>query len=95
MAILAVSVWRVSDMVACHAVEAGEAMRFGLIGYGAWGRFHAAAIGKTPGAELAAIACATEATAAAARERHPAAEVHLDWRPPLPDRPIDASISSC
>ena len=90
MAIPAVSVWRVSDMVACHTVEAGETMRFGLIGYGAWGRFHAAAIGKTPGAELAAIACASEATAAAARERHPTAKVHLDWRALLADRSIDA-----
>ena len=38
-------------------------MRFGLIGYGLWGRHHAAAIAKAPGAELAAIACASEATA--------------------------------
>ena len=65
-------------------------MRFGLIGYGAWGRFHADAIGKTPGAELAAIACASEATAVAARERHPTAKVHLDWRALLADRSIDA-----
>ena len=65
-------------------------MRFGLIGYGAWGRFHADAIGKAPGAELAAIACASEATAAAARERHPRAKVHLDWRALLADRSIDA-----
>ena len=42
-------------------------MRFGLIGYGLWGRHHAAAIAKAPGAELAAIACASEATAASAR----------------------------
>jgi len=65
-------------------------MRFGLIGYGAWGRFHAAAIGKAPGAELVAIACASKATAAAARELHPTAKVHLDWRALLADRSIDA-----
>ena len=46
-------------------------MRFGLIGFGAWGRFHAEAIRKAPGAELAAIACTSEATAAQARERYP------------------------
>ena len=32
-------------------------MRFGLIGYGLWGRHHATAIRKAPGAVLAAIAC--------------------------------------
>ena len=34
-------------------------MRFGLIGYGLWGRHHAEAIVKAPGATLEAIACAT------------------------------------
>ena len=68
----------------------GVAMRFGLIGYGAWGRFHADAIGNAPGVELAAIACASEATAAAARERHAKAKVHLDWRALLADRSVDA-----
>jgi len=65
-------------------------MRFGLIGYGAWGKFHAEAIRKARGAELAAIACVSEATAEAARERYPAAKVHLDWRALLADRSIDA-----
>jgi myo-inositol 2-dehydrogenase/D-chiro-inositol 1-dehydrogenase len=64
-------------------------MRFGLIGYGAWGRYHAAAIGKA-GAELAAIACASEATAAQAREQHPKAKIHRDWRALLADRSLDA-----
>jgi myo-inositol 2-dehydrogenase/D-chiro-inositol 1-dehydrogenase len=65
-------------------------MRFGLIGFGAWGKFHAEAIRKAPGAELAAIACASEATAASARERYPDAAIHLDWRKLLADRSIDA-----
>ena len=65
-------------------------MRFGLIGYGAWGKLHAEAIRKAPGAELAAIACASEATARAARERHPDVAVNLDWRSLLADRSIDA-----
>ncbi len=65
-------------------------MRFGLIGYGAWGRYHADAIAKAPGAELAAIASASEATAAIARQRHPTATVHVDWRQLLADRSIDA-----
>jgi myo-inositol 2-dehydrogenase / D-chiro-inositol 1-dehydrogenase len=65
-------------------------MRFGLIGFGAWGKFHAEAIRKAPRAELAAIACATEASAAAAREKYAAAAVHQDWRALLADRSIDA-----
>jgi myo-inositol 2-dehydrogenase / D-chiro-inositol 1-dehydrogenase len=64
-------------------------MRFGLIGFGAWGRHHAAAIVKAPGAELAAIACASEATAVAARELHPKVAVHRDWRTLVADRSID------
>jgi myo-inositol 2-dehydrogenase / D-chiro-inositol 1-dehydrogenase len=65
-------------------------MRFGLIGFGAWGRLHAEAIGKAPGAELAAIACASEATAEAARQRYPSVKVHRDWRQLIADRSIDA-----
>src|SRR5206468_9364717 len=68
----------------------GGSMRFGLIGFGAWGKFHAEAIRKAPRAELAAIACATEASAAAAREKYAAAAVHQDWRALLADRSIDA-----
>ena len=65
-------------------------MRFGLIGYGLWGRHHARAIAKAFGATLAAIACRTEATAAAARQDFPGVPVHLDYRGLL-DRPdIDA-----
>ena len=37
----------------------GSALRFGLIGYGAWGRHHAQAIAREPGARLTAIACRT------------------------------------
>src|ERR671910_2817962 len=65
-------------------------MRFGLIGFGAWGKFHADAIRKAPGAELAAIACASEASAAAAREKYPDAAIHRDWRALVSDRSLDA-----
>lgn len=54
-------------------------VRFGLIGFGAWGRCHADAIAKTQGAELAAIAARSEATCQAAREAHPRAEVFSDY----------------
>lgn len=65
-------------------------MRFGLIGYGLWGRHHAEAIVKAPGAELAAIACESERTAAAARERFPEVAIHRDTRSLLDDVSIDA-----
>jgi myo-inositol 2-dehydrogenase/D-chiro-inositol 1-dehydrogenase len=65
-------------------------IRFGLIGYGAWGRHHAEAIAAAPGARLAAIACATEATAAAARRDFPDVAVHLDYRDVLRGPDVDA-----
>jgi myo-inositol 2-dehydrogenase/D-chiro-inositol 1-dehydrogenase len=65
-------------------------LRFGLIGYGLWGRHHAEAIVKAPGAELAAIACESEKTAAAARERFPGVAIHRDTRTLLDDASIDA-----
>jgi myo-inositol 2-dehydrogenase / D-chiro-inositol 1-dehydrogenase len=55
-------------------------VKFGLIGFGAWGKHHAEAIAKTPGAELAAISAASEASCAAAREAFPQAEVFADYR---------------
>lgn len=64
-------------------------LRFGLIGYGAWGRHHAEAIRKAPGAELAAVACASEATAAAARAEL-GVSVHRDYRALLARPDVDA-----
>src|SRR3984893_12223409 len=65
-------------------------MRFGLIGYGLWGRHHAAAIAKAPGADLAAIACASEATAAAAHRDFPGVRVDIGYQGLLARREIDA-----
>src|SRR6266540_1254338 len=65
-------------------------MRFGLIGYGLWGRHHAAAIVKAPGAELAGISCLRPASAAAARKDFPAVPVHLDYHALLDSPDIDA-----
>src|SRR5512141_3003106 len=55
-------------------------MRCGLIGYGAWGRQHAQSIASLPGLSLAAIACASEESAALARVAFPHARVTRDWR---------------
>lgn len=64
-------------------------MRFGLIGYGLWGRHHARAIAQAPGAALAAIACRTPDTAAAARRDFPGVPVHLDHRELLARPDVD------
>lgn len=65
-------------------------MRFGLIGYGLWGKHHAEAIVKAPGAELAAIACHSEETAKLARERFPEIPVHVGYQELLADPSIEA-----
>jgi myo-inositol 2-dehydrogenase/D-chiro-inositol 1-dehydrogenase len=65
-------------------------LRFGLIGYGLFGRHHARAIAQAPGATLAAIACRSPETAEAARNDYPDAAVELDYRALLARRDIDA-----
>ncbi|HEX3656668.1 MAG TPA: Gfo/Idh/MocA family oxidoreductase [Pirellulales bacterium] len=68
---------------------AGSPVRFGLIGFGAWGRCHAEAIAKTPGAELAAICARSPESSAAARQQYPAAEVYADYRKLLEQPDLD------
>jgi len=65
-------------------------VRFGLIGYGLWGRHHARALAQAPGAMLAAIACRTAETAHAARTDWPDATVEVDYRRVLARSDIDA-----
>jgi myo-inositol 2-dehydrogenase/D-chiro-inositol 1-dehydrogenase len=55
-------------------------VRYGLIGFGAWGKHHADAIVKASNAELIAIAAHSEATALAARKAYPNAFVTTDYR---------------
>lgn len=65
-------------------------LRFGLIGYGAWGKHHAAAIRDAPGLTLAGVACGGEVSAAAARNDLPGVPVCRDYRELLLDPSIDA-----
>lgn len=64
-------------------------MRFALIGYGAWGRYHARSIAALDGLALTTIACRNEATAAVARHDFPDARVTLDWREAIADPAVD------
>jgi len=63
-------------------------MRFGLIGYGAWGRYHARSIASLA-LGLTHIACRNETTAEAARRDFPGARVTLDWRDVIADGAVD------
>lgn len=65
-------------------------LRFGLFGYGKWGRHHAAAITSTPGLALTAIACATPGTAAVARIDYPGVAVTNSYRELLALPTVDA-----
>jgi myo-inositol 2-dehydrogenase/D-chiro-inositol 1-dehydrogenase len=64
-------------------------LRYGLIGFGRFGRLHAGAIERAPGAALAAIGTASEASAAAAAKAHPEARVSCDWRELVRDPALD------
>ena len=58
----------------------GRTVRFGLVGFGAWGQHHAHAITVTPGAELVAIAASSENTLHRAREKYPDAALVSDFQ---------------
>src|SRR4051812_43777350 len=55
-------------------------VRFGVIGYGAWGSHHARAIASVQGAELAAVAAHSDASCEKARTDHPRVPVYADYR---------------
>src|ERR1039457_6694004 len=66
-------------------------VRFGLIGYGAWGRHHARAIAESGESELIAIAARSPANQSAAREKHPAAQIFSDYHELLARPNIDVA----
>lgn len=65
-------------------------VKFGLIGFGAWGSCHANAISATAGAELVAVAVPSENSRAKARETYPEATVYADYRELLTREDLDA-----
>jgi myo-inositol 2-dehydrogenase/D-chiro-inositol 1-dehydrogenase len=66
-----------------------DPVRFGLIGFGAWGQCHADAITKTQGAELVAIAARSDKSCQSAREIYPQAKVFSNYRQMLERDDID------
>ncbi|HEY3595028.1 MAG TPA: Gfo/Idh/MocA family oxidoreductase, partial [Polyangiaceae bacterium] len=66
-------------------------VRFGLIGYGAWGAHHARAISQVPGAALAAICARSDAGRRQAQTEHPEARLYADYREMLAAEQLDAA----
>lgn len=66
------------------------AIRFGLVGYGAWGIHHARAIAGLPDAELVAICSRSEASRGQAGKDHPQARLYGDYRQMLARHELDA-----
>ncbi|NND97170.1 MAG: Gfo/Idh/MocA family oxidoreductase [Pirellulaceae bacterium] len=56
-----------------------QPVRFGLVGFGAWGQHHANAITVTDGAQLVAIAARSDESVAAAKAAYPDAHVYNDF----------------
>ncbi len=68
----------------------GQPVRFGLLGYGAWGSHHARVLAQTPGAVLAAVAARSGTSRDQARADHPGVAVHADYRELLRVEQLDA-----
>jgi myo-inositol 2-dehydrogenase/D-chiro-inositol 1-dehydrogenase len=70
--------------------SASNTVRFGLIGYGAWGGHHARAITQSAGASLAAICSRSDDSRQRAQRDYPQARVYADYRRMLSDEDLDA-----
>lgn len=64
-------------------------VRFGLVGFGAWGQFHAQSIASNPDAELAAIVAPSALSRATATKAFPRARVYADHRQMLAESALD------
>ena len=64
-------------------------VRFGLVGFGAWGQFHAQSITLNPQAQLAAIVAPSAASREAAAKAYPAARIFSDHRQMLAETKLE------
>lgn len=64
-------------------------VRFGLVGFGAWGQFHAQSIAGNPEAQLVAITAPSAASREAATKAYPQARVYSDHRQMLAETKLD------
>jgi myo-inositol 2-dehydrogenase / D-chiro-inositol 1-dehydrogenase len=65
-------------------------VRFGLIGYGAWGAHHARGIEAAEQAELVAIAGHSPASCEKAQQNYPSAHVYAGYQEMLAKESLDA-----
>ncbi len=66
-----------------------QPVRFGLVGFGAWGQHHAQSIAAHPEAQLVAIVAPSHASRAAAAKAHPQAKIFSDHRAMLAETKLD------
>lgn len=66
-----------------------QPVRFGLVGFGAWGQHHAQSIVGHPDAQLAAIVAPSDASRALAAKNFPQARVYSDHRAMLAELKLD------
>jgi myo-inositol 2-dehydrogenase / D-chiro-inositol 1-dehydrogenase len=64
-------------------------MRIGLVGYGGWGRVHAAVIGRIAGLSLGGVVCGDDVSAQDAARDLPGVPIHRTLDALLADRAID------
>ncbi len=64
-------------------------VRFGLVGFGAWGQHHANSIAGNPEAQLVAITAPSAESRAAAAAAHPGARIFSDHRQMLAETKLD------
>ena len=64
-------------------------VRFGLVGFGAWGQFHAQSIAGNPNAELVGITAPSTASREAATKAYPKARVFADHKQMLAELKLD------
>lgn len=69
-----------------------SAVRFGLIGFGAWGAHHADAIAATEGAQLTAIAANSSGSCDRARQAHSDATVYASHQEMLARESLDVVV---
>ncbi|HEY2585443.1 MAG TPA: Gfo/Idh/MocA family oxidoreductase [Tepidisphaeraceae bacterium] len=69
-----------------------DRVKFGLIGYGAWGGHHARAIEENPRAQLRAVAARTNSTLERACNEVPSAALYTDYHAMLAREDLDAVV---
>jgi myo-inositol 2-dehydrogenase/D-chiro-inositol 1-dehydrogenase len=81
---------RLADPALIDRIMASSSpVRFGLVGFGAWGKMHAHSITLTQEAVLAAIVAPSDASRAEARQLYPEAQVFATHEDMLANVPLD------